>query len=83
MDPEARRRACVEFRAKLSRDTGVSLTAAACEALLGHELTLPHSGGEVTLQSNPGQYYASIGAAILNKKVVVPDHLTVAWVLLP
>jgi len=30
MDPEARRRACVEFRDKLSRDTGVNLTAAAC-----------------------------------------------------
>jgi len=35
MDPGAMRRACVAFRIKLSRDTGVNLLAAACEALLG------------------------------------------------
>jgi len=76
MDPEARRRACVAFRVKLSRDTGVHLTAAACETLLSYKLTLPDTG-EVTLQSNPGQYYASLALGILSKKVVVPDHLKV------
>jgi len=34
MDPEARRRACVDFRVKLRRDTGVNLTAADCARLL-------------------------------------------------
>jgi hypothetical protein len=36
MDPAARRRvACMVFRAKLFRDTGLILTAADCEELLG------------------------------------------------
>ena len=30
---------CVEFRFKLSRDTGVSLTVAVCEALLDEKFT--------------------------------------------
>ena len=34
MDSEARRRACVVFRDKLSRDTGVTLAAADCAGLL-------------------------------------------------
>lgn len=34
MDPEARRRACEEFHAKLSRDTGADLTADDCAGLL-------------------------------------------------
>jgi chorismate mutase len=38
MDLAARRRACVEFRAKLKRDTGTSLTAAAVEQVLGRGL---------------------------------------------
>jgi hypothetical protein len=76
MDLEARRRACVAFRVKLSRDTGVNLTASDCEVLLDYKLTLP-DGGEVTLQSNPGKYYASLAVAILFEKLVVPDPLTV------
>jgi len=79
MEPASRRRACVEFRAKLSRDTGVNLPAAACEALLGQTLTLAVSGEEVTLQSNPGLFYTSIGAAYEAQQLVVPDHLKVAW----
>jgi hypothetical protein len=39
MAPDARRRACVAFRAKLSRDTGTDLTAAACEELLSSTFT--------------------------------------------
>ena len=55
MDPEAWRRECVEFRAKLRRDTGTNLTAAACEGLLGLQLQLDTTGEEVvSLQSNPG-----------------------------
>jgi len=56
MDPGAWRRACVEFRAKLRRDTGTNLAAAACEGLLGLQLQLDTTGEEVvTLQSNPGR----------------------------
>jgi hypothetical protein len=40
MDSEARRRACIEFRVKLSRDTGVTLTAADSEKVLGSSSTL-------------------------------------------
>jgi TPR repeat protein len=83
MDPEARRRACVAFRVKLSRDTGANLTAADCEELL--ETTFMRVGGpvggeEVSVQSDPGLFFTTIGAAIeAHQTVVVPDHLKVAW----
>ena len=79
MDPEARRRACVEFRAKLSRDTGVTFTAAICAGLLDE--TFQGDGGEeVTLQSDPGLFYISLGAAIEAKTLplVLPNRLKVA-----
>ena len=70
MEPEARRRACEEFRAKLCRDTGTDLTAAACEELLG--ATLECQGGEqVSLQSNPGRFYSRLGEMI--SMTIVPD----------
>jgi hypothetical protein len=53
MDPETLRRACVEFRLKLSQDTGTNLTAATCEALLAR--TFEFSDHEaVSLHSDPG-----------------------------
>ena len=45
-------RACVEFRVKLSRDTGTSLPAAVCEELLGGTFGGP-AGEQVSLQSKP------------------------------
>ena len=62
MDPEARRRACVAFRVKLSRDTGVNLSAADCESLC--EATFQGEGREqqASLQSNPGIFYAELAA---------------------
>ena len=79
MDSEARRRACVEFRAKLSRDAGVDLTAAECAVLL--DQTFAGEGEEVTLQSNPGRFYVSLGVAITVQTLalVLPDHEKVAW----
>ena len=80
MDREARRRACVELRVKLSRDAGTNLTAAFCEALL--DLTVECEGGEqVSLQGNPGLFYAGLGAAIAEQTLalVLPNHLKVAW----
>jgi hypothetical protein len=77
MDPEARRRACVELRAKLSRDTGTNLTTATCEQLL-RKTFRPAGGGErVSLQSDPGQFYACLGGAIAAQTlgVVLPNHL--------
>jgi len=81
MDPEARRRACVAFRVKLSRDTGANLTAAACEELLGLTYKIAESGEEVTLQGNPGRFYASLGEAIMARTLPLPllDHEKVAW----
>ena len=75
MDPEARRRACVEFRAKLSRDTGVNLTAVTSEALVGATFE------GTTLQSNPGRFYARLGDAIAIQTLalVVPNHEKVTW----
>jgi len=68
MDPPARtwtatlRRACVAFRVKLSRDTGVNLTADNCEELLWATFC-PDQGSStsVGLQSDPGRFYASLG----------------------
>jgi len=48
MDPEARRRACVEFRAKLSRDTGANLTATECEEVLGLVVKCTDEAGAYT-----------------------------------
>jgi len=81
MDPEARRRACVEFRVKLSRDTGVNLAAAACESLLGAAFQGEGGVGVTSLQSNPGLFYVTLGAAIAKQSLplVLPDHLKVAW----
>ena len=79
MDLEARRHACVAFRVKLSRDTGVNLPASDCEALLDE--TFVSAGGEqVSLQSNPGLFYAGLGAAISQQTLplVPPDHAKVA-----
>jgi hypothetical protein len=82
---EVPRLACEEFRVKLSRDTGTSLSAADCARLLG--ITFHCKGGEqVTLQSNPGRYYVCLGDAIgaqtigaQTVAVVVPNHLKVTW----
>jgi TPR repeat protein len=60
MVPGALRRACVEFRSKLSRDTGANLSAAVCEDMLATTF----NGGQVSLQSDPGLFYASMGSAI-------------------
>jgi len=80
MAPEARRRACVEFRVKLSRDTGTNLPAAVCEELLGGTFGRP-GGLQVSLQSNPGLFYSSLGAAIATQmhSVVIPNRVMVAW----
>ena len=79
MNPEAMRRACLEFRVKLRRDTGTRLTAAVCEELLG--ATFECEGEEVSLQSNPGLFYAALGVAIVAQVggVDIPNHDTVAW----
>jgi len=68
MKPGAWRRACVEFRAKLSRDTSANLPAAVCEELLATTF----DGGHVSLQSNPGLFYACLGEAIADE-VFAPD----------
>jgi len=77
MDSEARRRVCVEFRVKLSRDTGVNLNAADCEVLLGTTF----GSGAVSLQRNPGRFYTSSGDAIEEQTLalVLPCRLKVAW----
>ena len=81
MDPEARRRASLEFRVKLSRDTGVNLTAAVCEALLGLKLSLDDNGEEFTFRTDPGLFYRCLGEAIEDQRLplVIPSHLKVAW----
>jgi TPR repeat protein len=78
MDPEVRRRACVAFRAKLSRDTGVTLTASDCEYMLA---TTFNGGGQVNLQRDPGLFYVCLGEAIENQllPLVIPEHMKVAW----
>jgi TPR repeat protein len=79
MDPVAWRRACVEFRLKLSRDTGVNLTAAFCDRLF--DSTFTYEGGEqATLESNPGGFYSCLGAAIADGRRVlgVPEYMQAA-----
>jgi hypothetical protein len=81
MNLEGWRRACVAFRVKLSRDTGVNLTAATCESLLGAAFQ-GEDGEEASLWRNPGIFYASLGAAIADQNqtlpLVHPDHEKVA-----
>ena len=60
MDPEALRRAWVEFRVKLGRDTETNLTAADCETLLFSTFRRPDNGEEVTFQTDPARFYASL-----------------------
>ena len=81
MDSEARRRACVEFRNKLSRNTRVSLTAAECAEVLG--LVVKCTDELVTLQSNPGLFYEFLGLTIVNQTLPalpfeLPNRLKVA-----
>jgi len=77
------RRACVEFRVNVCRDTGVNLTAADCQGLLGLTLKIADSGGEVSLRGNPGLFYTLLGVSIMGLKLPldIPDHLMmkVAW----
>ena len=75
------RRMCVEFRVKLSRDTGTNLTAADCETLLFSRFRRPDNGEEVTLQTDPGMFYMSLGVAVEGQglPLVHADHLEVAW----
>ena len=78
MDPEARRRACVAFRGKLSRDTGIDLSATNCEGLLSG--TFEGEGGEeVSLKSDPGLFYVCLGNAIADQTLVLPNSYKVAW----
>jgi TPR repeat protein len=81
MDLEGWHRACVAFRVKLSRDTGVNLTAATCESLLGAAFQ-GEGGQEASLWRVPGIFYASLGAASANQNqtlpLVHPDHEKVA-----
>jgi TPR repeat protein len=77
MDPGARRRACEEFRAKLRRDTGTDLPSAFCQVIL--ETCFQGKRGEqVSLESDPGLFYASLGAAISAGNLVIANHVKVA-----
>ena len=68
----------MEFRPTLSRDTGVNLTAADCEELLGS--TFKFEGEPVSLQIHPGLFYCGLGEAVENQMpgFVLPNHLKVA-----
>jgi len=81
MDPEARRRACAAFRVKLSRDTGTNLTAAVCEELLGSTFEGAEDGELISLESNPGNFYVSLGDNIAHQTLAMvhADHFKVAW----
>jgi TPR repeat protein len=80
MDPNACHRACVAFRVKLSRDTGVNLTTDDCLSLLGAVFE-GRDEEQITLQySTPGLFYSSLGAAIEGRwrGFDIPDHMQVA-----
>jgi TPR repeat protein len=81
MDTEAMRRACVEFRDTLRRDTGTNLTAADCETLLSSTFTRSDNGEAVTLQTDPGRFYMSLGVPVADQTLPVDhaDHSKVAW----
>ena len=82
MDPEARRRACVELRVELSRDTGTNLTADTCNELLDTAFKFEgRKYRDINLQSKPGFFYRHLGEAItcLVPPFAVPNHLTIAW----
>jgi len=71
----------VAFRAKLSRDTGVNLSAAFCEGLL--DATFEGHGGaeETSLESYPGRFYNCLGQAVGLQMLplALPNYLTVEW----
>ena len=82
MDPAARRRACVAFRAKLRRDTGANLTAAACEELLGGSFAW--RGQQISLHSDPGRFYTCLaeniaGSTVQRFDLGFPVYEKVAW----
>jgi len=66
----------VAFRVKLSRDTGTDLTAADCERLLDNYECVSGGGEQVSLQNNPGLFYACLGTAIAYQSLtlVLPNH---------
>jgi TPR repeat protein len=80
MDSAARRRACVAFRVKPSLDTGLDLSAAVCEELLGLNFTCK-DGEEVSLQSNPGRFYVNLGEEVAARPLDLdlPNHMRIAW----
>ena len=65
------------FSVKLSRDTGVHLTATDCENLLSWSCTW-EDGELVTLQSNPGRFYACLGAEVA-EDLDLPNRMKIAW----
>jgi len=79
MDPEARHQACEAFHVKLSRTTGVNLTAAVCEALL--DLELRFAANVEGMTAPPGHFYTCLGSAIVDQHIQldIPEHLKVAW----
>ena len=58
MEPDARRHACEEYRVKLSRGTGTTLTATDCEKLLDTSKRVSGGDEQVSPQNNPGLVYA-------------------------
>jgi len=64
MEPDARRHAGVEYRVKLSRETGTTLTATDCEKLLHTSERVSGGDEQVSPQNNPGLVYACLGEAI-------------------
>ena len=73
----------VNLRAKLSRDTGVNLTAAECAALLDETFEGEGGAADFSRQTDPGCFYTSLGVAIENQTLTttldLPDHPKVAW----
>jgi len=71
----------MEFRVKLRRNTGTNLTAADCETLLASTFRRPDDGEELTLQTDPGLFYVSLGVAVADQMLPLDhaDHWKVAW----
>jgi hypothetical protein len=83
MNLDAQSCAGVEFRDKLNRGTGVNLPVADCVKLLGLKFSCK-DGEKVTLQSNPGSFYACLGVSIEGQRfasepLVIPSHEKIAW----